>query len=504
MKTYNKLVILLLLVVSTSCTGGFLEEDSNPNALTPSVFWQKEEDILKGLTSVYGSLQPNMNWGAPFERYIVIDNYRSDELDFRPDVGSWLQLASFINTPTNGVTNNEWVYLYRAINYANQCIHNIPGVPNLEESKKEGYMAEARFLRAYFYYRLFINFGDRIPIFKTQIEGKEEEFYPPQAEAGELGKFITEELAAVQAHLPEKSGTSSYAAGRATKYAAAAILGKYYMFTRDLAKAEKEFEKLIGKFELMENFADNFSGLHKNNKESVFEVQFSGDRTGGLREYNRIALHLASSNAEGYEEAYPSQWLFETMANDKTVDGKYSDRLYATIIFDDPLTKPFYFKEGKGFKDYHSEGELFWHKYVTWDPSLSQYWDASAFNIPIVRYADVLLSYAECLNDRGATAQAIEYINQVRARVNCKPLEASTSKENVLKHLQEVERPSELALEGSRWYDLVRWNIVEKALKEHKKPFVENYVASKHQLLPIPHAEFLLNPDWVQNPDFSK
>ena len=78
------------------------------------------------------------------------------------------------------------------------------------------------------------------------------------------------------------------------------------------------------------------------------------------------------------------------------------------------------------------------------------------------------------------------------------------SKAEVLKHLQDKERPCELALEGSRWYDLVRWGIVEETLKAHNKPFVENYVDTKHQLFPIPHSEFLLNPDWEQNPNYSK
>ena len=81
---------------------------------------------------------------------------------------------------------------------------------------------------------------------------------------------------------------------------------------------------------------------------------------------------------------------------------------------------------------------------------------------------------------------------------------ATLSKEEVLKQLQNVERPCELALEGSRWYDLMRWGIVGETLKSHDKPYVENYVDSKHKLFPIPHAEFLMNPDWEQNPNFSK
>ena len=503
MKTRIYIIFAILSTfIFSSCTGSFLNEETDPNYLTPGVFWKNEQDILKGLTSAYAYLQPNMLWGTPFERHIVVDNYRSDELDFRPDVASWIQIATFVNTPTNSICRKEWTYLYTGINFANQCIDNIPLVPGVKDNVKDQAIAEARFLRAYYYYRLYLNYGEKIPIYKNQLKGTDEEFYPKQAASGELITFIEQELTEIQSDLPEKNSYKE--AGRINKYAAIAILGKLYMFRNEKIKAEKEFEKIIGKFELMENYHHNFDGLHKNNKESIFEVQYSGDRTGDQREFNRIALHLASSNAEGYEEAYPSNWLFETMKKDKTVDDKYSQRLYSTILFDDPETKAFYFAAGKKFTDYHRSDEIFWHKYVTWDPSLSQHWAQSAFNVLLVRYADILLLYAECLNDRGETAQAIDYINQVRKRVNVTPLEKTMSKADVLKHLQDVERPCELALEGSRWYDLIRWGIVKQALTDHEKPYVENFVETKHTLFLIPHDEFLLNPDWEQNPNFSK
>lgn len=490
----------------SSCSEAFLNEDRNPNYLFPSVFWKNESDIMKGLTSVYAALQPNSDFAVPYERYIVLDNYRSDECDFRADVGGWMSMAMFTYESTSSVPGSEWWHLYKGINRANQCIDNIPNVPGGEsiDALKKQAMAEARFLRAYYYYRLSINFGEKVPMYFHQIEGTEKEFYPDQAKPGELVEFIENELKEVQSDLPEKYSAND--GGRATCYAAAAILGKFYMFRHELGKAEKEFEKLIGKFELMENFGDNFDGLHKNNKESVFEVQFSGNMESDQAEYNVISLHLAPFNAfdGGYEEAYPSDWLFEVMKTDKTTEGKYSDRLLKTIIFDDPDCHTAYYADGYSFKDYHSAGEIFWNKFVTWDPSLSSDWYISAFNIPIVRYADVLLLYAECLNDRGATKDAIGYINQVRDRVHVPALPESMSKEAVLKHLQDVERPCELALEGARWYDLVRWNIVEKSLKEHGKPFMENYMDSKHKLLPIPHSEFLLNPDWEQNPNYTK
>ena len=449
MKFKNILLYAALLsgMSFSSCTD-FLDEDSNPNALSPSIFWKSEGDIMKGLTSVYGALQPNASWAIPFERYIVIDGYRSDEITHRDDVTSWMNISSFNVEPTNSVVKTEWTNLYKGINYANQCLTNIPTVPGDSESlnalKKQS-IAEARFLRAYFYYRLYVNFGERVPIYKETLVGTDEEFYPPQANPGELVSLIETELKEVQSDLPESYEESEK--GRVTRYTAAALLGKFYMFRKELSKAEVEFKKIIDKegslFGLMENWADNLGG-------------------------------------------------------------KSSDRALHTLIFDDPECRPFYYENGKSFKDYHKEGEIFWHKYVTYTEGMSDYWDYSFFNVSVIRYADVLLLYAECLNDKGETTEAINIINKVRARVNVPALPLTMGKAEVLKHLQDKERPCELALEGSRWYDLVRWGIVEETLKAHNKPFVENYVDTKHQLFPIPHSEFLLNPDWEQNPNYSK
>ena len=249
MKFKNILLYAALLsgMSFSSCTD-FLDEDSNPNALSPGIFWKSEGDIMKGLTSVYGALQPNASWAIPFERYIVIDGYRSDEITHRDDVTSWMNISSFNVEPTNSVVKTEWTNLYKGINYANQCLTNIPTVPGDSESlnalKKQS-IAEARFLRAYFYYRLYVNFGERVPIYKEALAGTDEEFYPPQANPGELVSLIETELKEVQSDLPESYEESEK--GRVTRYTAAALLGKFYMFRKELGKAEVEFKKIIDK-----------------------------------------------------------------------------------------------------------------------------------------------------------------------------------------------------------------------------------------------------------------
>ena len=157
MKAKNILYLSFIgCILLASCTGTFLDEDRNPNSLSPNIFWKNEADIIKGLTSAYAAMQPNVSWAKPYERYIVIDNYRSDEIDFRADVTSWMNIAMFTNDPTNSVTKSEWTNLYIGINYANQCIDNIPKVPGesneLTALKKQA-TAEARCLRADYYYR---------------------------------------------------------------------------------------------------------------------------------------------------------------------------------------------------------------------------------------------------------------------------------------------------------------------------------------------------------------
>lgn len=198
-----------------------------------------------------------------------------------------------------------------------------------------------------------MNFGERVPIYKEALVGTDEEFYPPQANPGELVSLIETELKEVQNDLPESYEESEK--GRVTRYTAAALLGKFYMFRKELSKAEVEFKKIIDKegslFGLMENWADNFDGMHKNNKESLFEIQFTGDRSGGQYEYNLFTVHLGPmAGLDAYEEAYPTDWMCQTLLADKTIDGKSSDRALHTLIFDDPECRPFYYENGKSLR----------------------------------------------------------------------------------------------------------------------------------------------------------
>ncbi len=492
----NKLYLISIIIASlmlTSCNDDGLEEDVNPNVLSPKGFWKSEADILKGLTSVYGSLQ-GFGWASTFEMYIVMDNYRSDELERLADVPSWLKLSDFTNTSSNSVCSKTWFWYFSGINKANQCIVNIPNVPNVSQDVIDSSVAEAKFLRAYFYFKLVNIYGERLPLFTNLIETKD--FYPNQAAEGEILKQIEKDLIEAKAALPQ----SQAIAGRITKGAATALLGKFYLYQKKFPDAVTQFSDVMTMgYSLSPKFWNNFSGDDENNSESIFEVQFGGDQEGGRREYHYIAAHLGT-NSWAYAEAFPSTWLFELMKTDLKADGTYSDRIYGTIAFDDPKTETYYAPIGT-FKS-----RITWKKLNTWNENQSAKWYRSAYNVPIIRYADVLLMFAEAKNEVLGTPDAAVFkaINDVRERANSVPILTTLNKEQVREHIRHVERPCELALEGSRWYDLKRWGIIKTTLKANNKLNSDNFIEGKNELVGIPQSEFVLNPDWVQNSQFGK
>lgn len=502
----KKIVSMILAAgLCWSCSTDFLEENKNPQSLSPGNFWKTEEDVLKGLTAAYASLQPSGDWAATYEQYIVAHCYRSDLCDKRDDVSSWIQVASFTYESNNSVAANYWSYNFTGIYRANQVLEGIENVEGLDPVLKEQYIAEARFLRANYYWNLYLNFGGKLPLWEKPVSN-ESEYSPAQSTPEVILAFIKTDFEFAQAHLPETY--ASDVAGRITKGAADAMMGKFLLYQGKYAEAAGELKKVVDApwYGLNDRYEDNFDGLHKNSKEGILEIQFSGDRSGGKREYTNITEHLASSDATGYEEAYPTRWLYELMLKDTTVDGKMGPRLLATIecpggraMNSDGYTVPYEeVHQGAG-------SPIYWKKFVTWDPSLSSDWWYSAFNVPLIRYADVLLLYAEALNEaNGPSQEVFDCINTVRDRVDAPRIPTTWNQAQVREHIRNVERPCELALEGSRWYDLLRWGVVKTTLVAHSKPNASNFIEGKHEVFAIPTSEMTLNRDWDQNPGYGR
>jgi len=501
------LLPLLVIAFMVSCDDAFLEETSNPNSFSPSAFWQNEDDAFNALTSVYAHLQPDGDWGTIFERYIIIPSYRSDECVRRDDVSSWIKLASFTNDATNSTAAYFWNTNYSGIYRANQLFEGIELVPDMNAELKNAYIAEAKFLRAFYYFTLLNNFGGNIPLIKTPVQGAAD-YYPPQSDYTTIIGFIESELEACLGVLP--SSYDDTMEGRVTDGAVSALLGKVYLYQEKYSEAASELAKLIAAsptvYDLTPDYNANFDGDNRGNKEVVFEAMFGGDQSGGRKEYNYITLHLSSFDGDGYEEAYPSEWLYEVMKEDTLPDGSYSDRIYNTIEFPGGLAFSNY-GATVAYEEVHGAdaSEIYWKKFVNWSEGQTANMYRSGFNVPIIRFADVLLMYAEALNENnGPSSEAYDAIDRVRARVNVVPVKRDMTKEQLREHIRHIERPCELALEGTRYYDLNRWGITKEALTQHGKRDAASFVAGKHELLAIPRSELTLNADWDQNPNYGR
>jgi len=313
----------------------------------------------------------------------------------------------------------------------------------------------------------------------------------------ELWAQIEQDLTQARPVLPRSYSGNDL--GRATWGAATALLGKAYMQQGKWSQADAALAEVIGSglYDLMPNYADNFTDRFENNVESLFEVQF-GDRSflsAGTRGLN--ISRMVGPCGPSYCDGRPTRWYVEQFLKDTTVGGRVDPRLDLTIYYNKAGGMDVY---GTPFAVRYAADttQLFFKKYGEYYLGLpDQDWDA-AINFRVIRYADVLLLDAEALNELGRTAEAYPLVDRVRARVTLPPLPAGLSADSLRERILR-ERMFELGLEGQRWADLERHARITPALQAEDPEF-QFFVAGKSELLPIPQTERDLNPNVKQNP----
>lgn len=295
--------------------------------------------------------------------------------------------------------------------------------------------------------------------------------------------------------------------GRATQGAAKALLGKVFLFQEKWQQAESKLAEVVAlDYELLENYEDNFNGKGENGSESIFEIQFTADQSNGNDERQVFNFEVSPYALGGWELFYPSQWLVNQMKTDLDASGNPSKRVYESIFFDDANSKMYSMELGEDVLYSQVSSNLnhprYFKKYAH-NADVNEY---NGTNISIIRYADVLLMYAEALNENGKTNEAITYVNQVRQRGGAVALLEMTKSElrNQIRH---HERPVELSMEfGIRWFDLYRWQkgntateSIKSTLETHGKTFTQNF-QDEHLIFPIPLEELNINENLNQNP----
>lgn len=407
-----------------------------------------------------------------------VEAYRQDDVVMGSDAQNypnWVQLRDFTFTNGNSQFTSYWWYYYHGISFANQVMTKVGAMTDAQIDAKDRteIVAEARFMRAFYHMQLLLNW-EKIVNRDVYITSSGE-LDKAMSERPDSWNFIVDDLQKAGADLPQKRPADNL--GRATSGSAYAYLGFAYLTmaseqpekkTEYLNEALKAFDNVKG-YELESNFLSMFNGTNKNCKESIFEIQFSMSSVSGA--WYRTYLHkwIGTSAFGGWDEIAPSQALMNEFKKEgKLNNGLYDARLYESVYFNDP-----YFNDGTGkvygydFKDWVEDSEdrdrvLQFRKFM---PPTKAALDQkhTDVNIPLMRYANVLLMKAEALNDLGRTGEAIPLINDVRRVHGNMPAMTGTTQAEVQAQI-EHERMIEFPMENLRWYDLRRWGKTAEAM----------------------------------------
>ncbi|QZT38091.1 RagB/SusD family nutrient uptake outer membrane protein [Halosquirtibacter xylanolyticus] len=465
---YLALIVNLLL---SSCSDSFLEQTS-PNNITTSEFWKSEKDVKQAMVACYSDVSAqSWLWG---ELYMALFNYKGDDVDL---IGGSIQygylstLNSFQATSDNSVASYVWKLRYRALRNVNNVITNLPNVPSgqISDEKRAEFMSEAHFLRGLLHFDLLINFKQII--IRDQVVTLDNVFKALSSRE-DAWDFVIKEFKAASTHLPKAWDDKNV--GRATKGAAWGYLGKAYLFRKNYTEAIKAFEevKKLG-YDLTENYEGMFNGTNENSKESLFEVQYTSSESGGMTYYASSATFMGISEINGWNMIAPSEFLISEYEKERTVENKLDKRLLATICYNDPDGESMLF--GKTWKSYFEDGvtpKRMFKKYIDGLSEIIS--NKSGVNLPMLRYADVLLMYAEALNESGGDAtEILKALNKVRGRAGLKDFEKTdqTSLRLEIRHQRFLEFP----MESIRFQDLVRYGDVKQTLVDNQHPYASNY-----------------------------
>ncbi|MFD2526762.1 RagB/SusD family nutrient uptake outer membrane protein [Flavihumibacter stibioxidans] len=491
----------------------------NPNAPTSASFWNTGTDAIKGINAAYASLLIDGSYMRSTP--LMMDTRGDDAKSNSP----WLQMYNTgkfaLNTADGAIYAWSYGAWYEGISKANQVLNYVPAI-EMDAALKDRIMGQAYFLRGLYFFHL-ANFWGNVA-YPTSLPASKDEFYMEQESAEQGWDKVIADFQQAANLLPVSydavGGPDQGQKGRATKGAALAYLGKAHMFhttKKDYTAAAAAFKAVIdlGVYDLMPNYRDNFTEVAENNKESIFEVQFDlsaggtelgwgGTPSSGWGKTSARAITYGPRGF-GFVDVQPTRSVFNSFLEEKTAGGDDDPRLVATMFYNKPGLKLY----GQEFSVFYGGNpadlnDLFCRKYENDETKPNEFDWRSGINERLMRYADVLLMYAECLNENGSTAQAYPYIQRVRSRVGLPDLAVTKPGMTQAQMRDQIaqERLLEFCLEGKRFDDIRRWGWLQDpaklALLKSRDPEFNSYQAGR-EYFPIPQSEIDINRGWKQN-----
>ena len=541
----NKLLILLITTLTVLCSCSYDQLNiENPNNLPLDNFWSSEEDIQKGLIATYAALQlDGLFGGASSTQHPV----RSDT--GRPN--NWnanaIGLSKLAFNENSDIVKKRWRDCYIGVFRANQVLANLYTI-DLSGQTRTQIEAEARFLRGFFYYSLYRGYNGGSVIIHTTPPQSSEDFYKSPSPANEVFNLIKSDLEFAYTNLPQQY-ENSQDLGRATWGAATAMLGKLHINAHNYDLAKMKFKEILDSnlYSLTANIGDNFDAEHEMNSESIFEVAFSTELSQGTSgsaadgplgsEATSRARTLATVEGGGYRTIMPSYYMTMLFKKDtmditnpinsnRTGVANYSIRASMSIAIANDDNTTLYQNPSNLGGAYNNNEASYLKKFQNWTLLRESDQSISGINERVIRLADVMLLYAECLlQTGGAYTEALDLINEIRYRAGVVLLEpVDYDNSSTMEHIMWTERPLELMFEGhdTRWEDLTRWDKVQEqydrlALKSYVlisknlyefDPAIHNednkliefesaatsYQSAIHNYFPIPSTEQNSNP----------
>jgi hypothetical protein len=480
----NKAILLfsISILLFTSCKK-FLSVDP-PYAQDAENYFQTPEDFERALTGAYDMLQ------GSFVSFWIGEIASDNAIAGGESVNDSQGLHQIDNMTHGGVNNelrNIMRWNYTGITRVNYIMEN---KDNIDFPGKEHMLAEAKFLRAYYYFELVKFFGD-VPLIIDKRIGIEEARQFPRTPKAEVYAQIEQDLISAASVL----NPVALQKGRATKGAAQALLGKVYLYQNKFTEAASIFDEIrnSGLYSLITDYSQLFSASNENNSETVFDIQYSGLEGGGYGcliclegnaapGFQGIRQYTGPVYGDGNSYNLPTQELYNAFS---PIDPRRGHTILDIEAFIAAQTDPSsitYAIGAGGHTGYYN------NKYIKrqGEIGLPDNDLTSPVNYRVIRYADVLLMAAEAHFHLGNNQTAQQLVNQVRVRAGVPGIPVQ-SLNDIYK-----ERRFELSGEGHRFFDLVRTGQAAQ--------FIDGFVTGKHELFPIPQVEIdLAGGNWQQN-----
>lgn len=489
-----KYISILLMGVAYSFLSSCSLERYPLTDLSESTFWSESgtSNAELALTALY---RGNMLDGVEFRPtdwwsyhgLIMMDHLSDNAFDRRGENNPFFKISSGNLTADNSFIKQYWDASYKRIGYCNRFLAGISQKDRNDPNNKR-MIAEARFLRATQYFYLASYFKD-VPLVEKVLTGDEANNVDKTRQADIL-KWCVAEFSAVSEDLPRFSEIKGSELGRACKQASLAFLGRTYMLQKDWKNGAKTYRQIMdyGDNDIHTGYQELFyPSTGTANKENIFYIRYMANYFGlGLPQ------HALSAKDRGWSLVNPSAGLFEAYEftdgtpfgyDDPRYDpenlGKNRDpRLDYTIYYNGSTFMGTTYKIGPDYSaankerlDYSSEASrtgFMMRKYFEESSPINDIKNADGV-VPIIRYAEVLLSYMECLvEDNQMITQDVldRTINKVRGRKGVDMPKITVTEHQKLRELIRNERRVELAMEGIRYWDLLRWGIAHEVLSQ--------------------------------------